>query len=310
MKRSLALLTLVLAPLAFSADKKAPPPTWTDKDKAFVEYPDFIVQGEYKTKDGGALQVAAFPENQFHVVTYAGGLPGFGWDGNKPKSELVDAATAKARVKGLTRIQRSSPTLGAYPPKGAKVLFGDGVNEFKGKVVDGLLQAGAVSNAEFGSFQLHLEFFLPFKPTRMVSNQDRGNSGLYIYNRYETQVLDSFSAPHAFGKELAFKPQSDPKQWCASFYKVKYPDLNVSLPPLEWQTYDIDFTAPKFEGDKKVANARITVRHNGVLVHDDVELQKGTGVGGSRPEIPRGALHLQGHGNPVSYRNIWIVPKD
>ena len=83
----------------------------------------------------------------------------------------------------------------------------------------------------------------------------------------------------------------------------------MSFPPLTWQTYDITFTAPKFEADKKVANARNTVIHNGVKIHDDVELPKGTGAGGGKPEIAKGAIVLQGHGNPVLFRNLWIIEK-
>ena len=83
----------------------------------------------------------------------------------------------------------------------------------------------------------------------------------------------------------------------------------MCLPPLTWQTYDIHFTASKFTGEKKTANARITVFHNGVKIHDDVELPKGTGAGGGRKEIPKGPIVLQGHGNPVRYRNICIVEK-
>jgi hypothetical protein len=281
---------------------------WTDEAKAKVEYSDYDLQGEYKSADG-AIQVAAMPQNTFHVVSYRGGLPAFGWDGNKPGSEMLDAAGVKKVIAGLERIERKSPTLGEKPPAGAVVLFDGKTNKMEGKVEDGLLWAGAKTKDQFGSFKLHMEFRLPFKPDRMVSNQDRGNSGVYIFNRYECQVLDSFTAPHAYGRELAFKAESDPKQWCASFYKFKYPDNNVSLPALRWQTYDIEFTAPKFENGKKVANARISVRHNGVLVHDDVELEKGTGNGGRRPEVPEESIYLQNHGNPVAYRNMWIVRK-
>jgi len=82
----------------------------------------------------------------------------------------------------------------------------------------------------------------------------------------------------------------------------------MCFPPLTWQSYDIVFTAPRFEDGKKVKNARITNRHNGVLIHDDVELPKGTGAGGGRPEKPEAQIFIQGHGNPVRYRNIWLKP--
>ena len=81
----------------------------------------------------------------------------------------------------------------------------------------------------------------------------------------------------------------------------------MCFPPLSWQTYDIDFQAPKFENGEKVADATITVKHNGVIIHDKVRLPKGTGAGGGRKEVPKGPIIFQGHGNPVFYRNIWIT---
>ena len=83
----------------------------------------------------------------------------------------------------------------------------------------------------------------------------------------------------------------------------------MAFPPLSWQTYDIDFTAAKYEDGKKVKNARATVRHNGVVIHDDVELPTDT-PGGTMKEIDApGPLFLQNHGNPVRFRNIWVLPK-
>jgi hypothetical protein len=84
--------------------------------------------------------------------------------------------------------------------------------------------------------------------------------------------------------------------------------VNMCLPPMQWQTYDVDFTAPKYENGKKVANARVTIRHNGVIIHDNVELPKGTP--GRLPEGPAPrSLYLQGHGNHVYYNNIWVAEK-
>ena len=84
---------------------------------------------------------------------------------------------------------------------------------------------------------------------------------------------------------------------------------SIHLPPLAWQTHDIKFTTPRFKDGKKVKNARITTRHNGGVIHDDYELDKGTGAGGGRPEKEKGQIHLQGHGNPVRFQNIWLVEK-
>ena len=98
----------------------------------------------------------------------------------------------------------------------------------------------------------------------------------------------------------------------ASFARVKDPDVNMCLPPLSWQTYDIEFTAAQFDGDQLVANPRITVHHNGVLIHKDVELpgERSTTAAPVKPGSSLGPVFLQDHGNPVRYRNIWVVPTE
>jgi hypothetical protein len=88
---------------------------------------------------------------------------------------------------------------------------------------------------------------------------------------------------------------------------MKLPDIHMAYPPLRWQTYDIDFTAPVFEGEKKVKNGRITVRHNGALIHDDFELLTGTGNGAKKKQLASGPVYFQNHGNPVMYRNVWAT---
>jgi hypothetical protein len=96
---------------------------------------------------------------------------------------------------------------------------------------------------------------------------------------------------------------------CGGIYTIKAPDVNMCFPPLSWQTYDIDYTAAKFEDGKKVKNATMTVKHNGVVIHDKLELKKETPGGGMTEVADGGGIQLQGHGNPVFYRNIWIVEK-
>lgn len=206
-----------------------------------------------------------------------------------------------ARAFRMSRVVKTPPTLGAEPPEGAVVLL-DGTNldaweALPGNLVGDTLRIGANSyrtREEFGSFRLHLEFRCPYMPE--ATGQGRGNSGVYLQSRYEIQVLDSFGdAPADNG--------------CGGIYQIAVPLTNPSLPPMEWQTYDIDFTTAQFENGQKTANARVTVRHNGVVIHDDVELPNST-AGGAPEDDATGPLFLQDHNDAVHYRNIWLVKTD
>jgi hypothetical protein len=158
-----------------------------------------------------------------------------------------------------------------------------------------LLAAGCKSKESFSDFTAHLEFLLPFKP--LGRGQDRGNSGVYVQDRYEIQVLDSFG----------LKGENNE---CGGIYTFAKPAVNICFPPLTWQTYDIDFTTAKYDDSgKKLKNAILTLRHNGVVIHDNLEL-KGPSPGNGKPEDGTGGpFQLQGHDNPVFYRNIWVVRK-
>ncbi len=304
---------------------------YTDPEKADA---DFAFQGEYSGSietDGGsvqlAVQVIALGDGQFRAVGYMGGLPGDGWNGEEPErveakleqgqvvfegehatGTLKDGAMKITGPDGSTfgelkKVERKSPTLDKQPPENAVLLFDgssqDGFVSTRGGPAkmtdDGWLMQGANSKHRFGDCHLHIEFRLPYQPT--ARGQGRGNSGVYLQGRYEVQMLDSFGLTGEHNE-------------CGGLYSIKKPDLNMCFPPLSWQTYDIDFTAAKYDdAGKKTANAQMTVRHNGVVIHENVELPKTTTGAPSKDSAEIGFLHLQDHGNPVRYRNIWIVER-
>jgi hypothetical protein len=226
--------------------------------------------------------------------------------GQKDYSAVVENDTLTGKTDDgtpfeLKKTVRKSPTLGAKPPEGAVVLF-DSTNtdEWAGGRLDrehGTLNTDAhdiLSKRKFTDYTLHVEFLLPYKPD--ARGQARANSGVYMVDIYEVQVLDSFGLD---GKNNE----------CAGVYTLAAPSVNMCYPPLTWQTYDIDFKSAVAEGDRKVQNARITMKHNGVPVHDDVELKGKTGGARNEPEGTPGPIRLQGHGNPLQYRNVWVVEK-
>ncbi len=299
----------------------------TDPTKAG---PDFATQGEYvgniQTREGTqkyGVQIVALGDGKFRGVGYCGGLPGAGWDQSEKRvtegklnggsltfqndkrpitvticDGQITVCAGRGRTIGtLKKVSRKSPTLGAKPPEGAVVLFdGTTAESFeKGRITDdGLLMQGVTSKKKFASFKMHLEFRTPYQPH--ARGQGRGNSGFYAQGRYEVQILDSFGLE---GRDNE----------CGGIYSVGPPAVNMCLPPLAWQTYDVDYTAAEYEDGKKVGNASITVRHNGVLIHENQELPHATTASplGEGPQL--GPVFLQDHGNPVRFRNIWVVEK-
>ena len=325
------ILTALLFATAVHAQQPAAP-----KPKAFIDPAqtddDFAIQGEYIGEIDGksyGVQIWAQGGGKFEAVSRLGGLPGAGWDGDRSTITRVVGTRAagektaaftspdgsiKAEVYGasilvnnadglkimeLNRTNRESPTLGSPPPENATVLFdGKGVNRFPNSRVDekiGALMEGITSEDTFGDCSLHVEFILPYMPD--ARGQGRGNSGLYLQGRYEVQMLDSFALE---GKDNE----------CGGLYKIAAPKVNMCLPPLTWQTYDIDFTAAKYDaGNQKSANAKITVKHNGVVIHENQELPGATTSAPNKEAPTPGPVYLQNHGNPVRYRNIWVVKK-
>ena len=313
MIKALLCTALIVSATVHGADSKN---TFTDPASAG---PDFVAQGEY-TGPGVAAQVIATGDGTFHVVGFSGSLPGAGeserkkeadgkWDGNKVvfsgtdvtgqiEGKVITATDSDGTKYVLNKTDRKSPTLGAKPPEGATVLF-DGTNAEAwsgGKVdADGNLQAGTLSKREFGDCQLHVEFRTPFMPN--ARGQARGNSGVYLQNRHEVQVLDSFGL-------------TGENNECGGIYSKHRPKVNMCFPPLSWQTYDIDYSAARYDAaGKKTSNAKLTVRHNGELIHENAEVDSATTAAGLKDGPGTGPIQLQNHGNPVVFRNIWIVEK-
>ncbi len=298
------LIVLSVGILLLSASSIAQPPKGFDSPEAAKANPDFVVQGEYTAQASG-LQVIATGDNDFDLVLFTGGLPGAGWNGSPPQRIDGDAETVSDIVKkrGMKKVERQSPSLRAKPPDGAILLF-DGsqqsiTNHWDSKAKrtdDGLLIQGATTKDKFRDYTLHLEFRTPFQPK--AKGQSRGNSGIYHQGRYETQILDSFGLE---GKNNE----------SGGIYEVRDPDINLCFPPLAWQTYDIEFTAARFDSaGKKTSHAKLTVRLNGVVVQRDVPVPNPTRAAPLADDGTDGPIHLQDHGNPVRYRNIWLLPRD
>ena len=213
-------------------------------------------------------------------------------------------------VRGL-EWAHSGPEHSPAPPEGAEVLFGgselDGWQHRGGAaarwtVADGAFQVAPgtgnlVTRAELGSGLYHVEFMVPVTPAEN-GWQDRGNSGVYVQGRYEVQVLDSL------GRELR---SGD----CGGIYGKHVASVDACREAGRWQSYDIRFQAPVFDdAAQKTANARMSVWHNGILIHDDVEVDGTTAAAMASDERSKGPLMLQDHGHGVRYRNVWFLPGD
>lgn len=294
-------------------------PENVDEDFAFQgEYTGLILPEDSSCLRRIGLQVIARGDGQFDAVAHTGGLPGAGatsekvslqgrrdgevleLSGESLSARIENRRASLVSARGNTlgsfyRVIRKSPTLGIAPPAGAVVLFdGSNTDEFvNGKMTDdGLLKEGTEFKRSFRDYTLHIEFRLAYSPT--LTGQKRSNSGVYLQSRYEVQVLDSFGLEGAINE-------------CGALYRYRKPDVNMCLPPLSWQTYDITFISPRFDSDgNKTRNARLTVCHNGVVIHNNFEVERKTGAG--KKETPElFPIKLQNHSDPVRFRNIWVV---
>jgi hypothetical protein len=159
--------------------------------------------------------------------------------------------------------------------------------------------AGAVTRSSYQDFTLHLEFREPFQPA--LRGTSRGNSGVYLQSRYEVQILDSF------GSNLATADTMAPKRESGAIFEHFGPRLNMSFPPRSWQTYDILFTAARFDAaGKRTAPAKVTVRLNGEAVQDGRDMLNYT-LAGEPEGASAGPLRFQAYDSPVFYRNIWVA---
>ncbi|MFB0503525.1 MAG: DUF1080 domain-containing protein [Candidatus Bathyarchaeia archaeon] len=226
-------------------------------------------------------------------------LPSSKWrvhDGRRPQPKVITPGSCSTQEKP------------GRPPSDAVVLF-DGKDTSKWvsvnggpirwKVEDGVMEVNRTGDIEtvqhFGDCQLHIEWAAPAEVKG--ESQGRGNSGVFLMGRYEIQVLDGYdNITYADGITAAIYGQ--------------YPPLvNACRKPGEWQIYDIFFVAPRFEGEKLISPAYVTVIHNGVLVHHHQELLGPTGhriLPSYKLHPHKGPIRLQDHGDPVRYRNIWI----
>lgn len=328
-----AILSVALLIGFWLAPTQAEGPAYTKPRQAKKQDADFELQGEYLGEAGDVdvgAQVIAMGSGKFVCAVYVGGLPGDATieeklplmeATKKPDGSVVfqgDEGIGILKDGGITvmhdgeeigrleKVMRKGKTLGKKPPEGAVVLFaGKNTDGWVNGKMDGKLITfaprkgdvhGLTSNEKFGDHSLHVEFRLPYMPE--ARGQQRGNSGIYLQGRYEVQMLDSFGLE---GKDNE----------CGGIYKVARPKVNMCYPPLTWQTYDIDFTAAKYnDTGEVVANARMTVRHNGVTIHENLELpHKETTAAPNKAGPEDGPVFLQDHRNPVRYRNIWAVKK-
>jgi len=256
-----------------------------------------------RDRDGAHIEIYGILHGDRVHIAYPAG--GYGWYGEIKDGHLAIRSSYGQHFE-LDKVVRKSPKEGLKSPAGAVVLlsYKKGVkpslsawtNQNWKALENGAMQVskGATRTKErFGDIKhLHLEFKLPLEP--LNRGQGRCNSGVFLNDTYEVQILDSFGLAETSGD-------------CGSLYSVKRPDVNASLPPETWQTFDIEFRAVRLNSDKSVKEAaRITVYLNGVKIHDNVQIPHAT-ANPKAEQKATGAIQLQDHGHPIQFRNIWLV---
>lgn len=279
----------------------------------------------YRDKESGAYKVNLSDEpyaNKVPAATFTGtmGKKGLVFADDEGRTARIDGKRLVAEGPGLKfngqRIHRVSPTLGAEAPEGAVVLFdgsdlsqwgslapkewlqvsgdaADAVRIVPGGAIEMVPGKGSIiTRRTFRDYHLHLEFRLLGEKT---------NGGVYMQSRYEFNIKDSWG-----------QGQGASTGALGNIAAPEYPDpaCNYALPPMVWQTLDIDFRAPRLDAEgQKRENARATLYLNGQLIYDDVELDTVKGAGGRLGVAEEGPIYLQEHGTAYQFRNIWLVEK-
>ena len=325
------VLTVGLGSWLYAAEG-APPPAGEPDDGIMGEYAGDFLPAERAKPDkadakvigegGGTFRAVIWTEDgkpalkfsmtgkaEGKTVALVGKAGDVEWKGVLEGGKTLAAESKEGKIK-LAFTVRRSPTEGQKPPAGAVVLLpfeeGQAPSTDAWAGMDGKpcpwirLDSSAVqvrggnvqTKKSFGNVKLHVEFRVPYMPA--ARGQGRGNSGVYLQSRYEVQVLDSFG----------LEPKDNE---CGGIYSVGAPKAVASLPPGRWQTYDITFTAPEVADGKITKPAVITVMHNGIKIHENVKIDHVTTAGVGGPIVAPAPLMLQDHGNPVQFRNVWIV---
>lgn len=333
MKQSLlflSVITMAFSPVSFAADN--PSPSGDPFIGAFegsykaAGRPDYAATGQvinvgrgiYKAKVGFGVNDGSQQYGYVEIHGSAQGpklmLSGYSndvhWSGSIQDGKLrIGQGSHYAGSFSMEKVIHHSPTEGLRPPRGAEVILPyeegkktnlDAMTNQKWEILENgviRVKGGSGDNKtknSYGDVTIHLEFKLAHMPNQ--HGQSRSNSGVYVQDRYEAQILDSFGLMSGSGD-------------CGGIYEQAIPLVNACYPPGQWQTYDIEFNAARFDKDGGVKSyPSMKVVLNGITIHENHVFEKVTG-GAINEEVPeKGRIRLQDHGDPVEYRNLWVVP--